>query len=104
MNFNIQKALSHLQDANYADYFEEMDKVVPQNLQTPYQEHKGKFIAGQAPYNFHQMLEVFAREVEKALTNPNKGISTAEDTVGKTVIQNAEKIYNIGKIDKATFE
>jgi hypothetical protein len=79
MNSIIQKALSLLEEGNYVGYFEEMDNVVPKNMRTPYQEHKGKFMAGQAPYNFHQMLEVFAREVEKALENPSKNTFITEN-------------------------
>lgn len=67
MDKTIQEALQHLQNANYMRYFEEMDKVVPSSLQNPYQEHKGKFIAGQAAWNFYQQLEVFAKEVDRSL-------------------------------------
>jgi Flp pilus assembly protein TadD len=67
MQPSIQQAIAALQNANYAGYFEEMDKIVPVSLQNPYQEHKGKFIAGNYPYNFYQQLEVFAREVDKEL-------------------------------------
>ncbi|MCU0390923.1 MAG: hypothetical protein MUE81_07380, partial [Thermoflexibacter sp.] len=83
MNPTIQKALRHLQNANYSGYFEEMDKVVPVNMQTPYQEHKGKFITGQAPWNFHQQLETFAREVDKALLEANAEKNEPQ-TGGKT--------------------
>jgi internalin A len=67
MHTTIQKALEHLQEANHSGYFEEMDKVVPLSMQTTYQELKGKFITGQAPWNFHQQLEIFARYVDKVL-------------------------------------
>lgn len=71
VNPTIPKALKYLQNANYSGYFEEMDKVVPVNMQTPYQEHKGKFIADKVAWNFHQILETFAREVDKALAATN---------------------------------
>ncbi len=73
-NIYIETALIALQNADYSGYFEEMDKVVPAALQTPYQEHKGKFMAGNYPYNFYQQLEVFAREVDKALNQPTSNV------------------------------
>jgi predicted DNA-binding protein YlxM (UPF0122 family) len=63
----IGKALKYLENANYAGYFEEMDKVVSVSHNTTYSELKGKFIAGNTPYNFHQLLSTFAREVNKNL-------------------------------------
>lgn len=47
MNPIIKKALVCLENANYAGYFEELDKVsMPSILKNPYATHKGKFIAG----------------------------------------------------------
>jgi class 3 adenylate cyclase len=90
MNSHVQQALDHLQNANYAGYFTEMDKVVPPNLKTPYQEHKGKFIGGQYPFNFYQQLEIFAREVQNQLDNFVHAIITsptqqAMETTQKTL-------------------
>jgi len=65
LHFTIQKALKHLENANYSGYFEEMDKVIFRN--TIYSELKGKFIAGATPYNFHQLLSTFARDVNEKL-------------------------------------
>lgn len=70
MHPNIQSALKHLQNANLTGYFEEMDKVVPDAMRHTFNTHKGVFIAGQAPWNFHQQLEVFAGEVNKGLVSP----------------------------------
>ncbi len=36
-------------------------------------------------------------------SNPDRAAAPEEHTTGKTIIQNAEKIYNIDKIDKADF-
>jgi len=36
MNQNIQKALRHLQNTNYAGYFEEMNQVVPKQEQNEF--------------------------------------------------------------------
>jgi hypothetical protein len=97
----IQQALKHLEGANYAGFFEEMDKIVPANMQNLYNEHKGKFMAGKQEWNFHQQLEVFAKEVGKTLSNTST--SSNDVSKDKTVIQQAEKIYNIGNIDQANF-
>jgi hypothetical protein len=68
MDLTIQKALEHLANANYAGYFEEMDKVaMPKQWQAPYANHKGVFIAGQAPWNFYQQLDTLAHEILKEL-------------------------------------
>jgi hypothetical protein len=70
MNLTIQKALAHLQNANYSGYFEEMDKVVPAHLQvegTEYANFKGIFIAGQAPWNFYKFLSEFSHKLNSLL-------------------------------------
>jgi hypothetical protein len=72
MRPKIEKALAHLQNANYAGYFEEMNDVVPVSMMTVFQEHKGIFIAGKAPFNFHQILEIFAKEVNRTLEKPTQ--------------------------------
>jgi uncharacterized pyridoxamine 5'-phosphate oxidase family protein len=84
MHPKIQKALAHLQEANYASYFEEMDDVVPISLQTIHQEHKGLFISGQKPFYFDQMLKTFAKEVNNNLQNlyPNYQNSEIKNIVG----------------------
>jgi|GEM_PF-5045321 len=68
MNPHITKALASLQNAHYAGYFDEMDKIVPVELRTPYSQHKGMFTANSYPFNFYQKLEVFAKDVDKALS------------------------------------
>lgn len=103
MNEIINKALENLENANYAGYFEEMDKVkpnIPPHLKTAYAEHKGKFIAGQQPWNFAQQLAVFPKE----LINSDNSTSSQNNSQAQTIIQKAEKIYNIGNIDTANFD
>jgi hypothetical protein len=111
-NTYIEKAIAALQNANYAGYFEEMDKVVPVSLQNPYQEHKGKFMSGNYPYNFYQQLEVFAREVDKSLsekvanannqnTNDNYSNSTKMNSTEKE-IQGLEEVLDL-LIDKKNY-
>ena len=69
MNPHITKALKSLENANYSGYFEEMDKVEISKLLKPiYAEHKSKFMQGLRTYDFSQILETFAREVDKALS------------------------------------
>ena len=94
MQPSIQKAIAALQNANYAGYFEEMDKIVPVSLQNPYQEHKGKFMSGNYPYNFYQQLEVFAREVDKSIKNEpaNKKGSEADDILAAHKKERIEEI------------
>lgn len=76
---HIARALQHLQQANYAGYFDEMDEVVPPSLMHAHQTHKGVFIAGQQPFNFYQQLETFAKQVEKTLNTPDV-VATANPT------------------------
>lgn len=75
MNHIIKAALSALQGANYADYFKQMDKVVPTSLMTLYEEHKGKFTAGQYPWNFYQQLETFSIAVNDFLSKQNESMN-----------------------------
>ncbi len=58
----IRQAIDYLREANYAGYFEEMDKViVPDHLKTPYIANKNKFISGKYEWIFYQELEVFSK-------------------------------------------
>ncbi|MGB0525075.1 MAG: CHAT domain-containing protein [Flammeovirgaceae bacterium] len=70
MNPSIEKALKKLQNAKYDGYFEAMDEVVPDSLKPVYQDHKGKFMSGNYPHNFYQMLTTFAKQVNKELESP----------------------------------
>jgi len=65
-NKHLKEALEYLKDANYAKYFAEIDKLnLPDSLKYDYANHKRMFISGKYPSNFHQMLEVFVKEVER---------------------------------------
>ncbi|HAS44065.1 MAG TPA: hypothetical protein DCS93_26545 [Microscillaceae bacterium] len=84
----IQKALTHLQNANYAGYFEEIGQITPQSLKPFLNQLEGQFIAGQAPWDFYQHLDRFAKKVEAELSKeppdttssntskPNKSLPT----------------------------
>jgi hypothetical protein len=114
----IQSALQKLQKANYSGYFEEMDKVVPSEMQTMYSELKGKFITGNAPWNFDQQLKTFALEIDKLLDKEEEAKEIAQNAVNKNsssitgshniVIQDAKEsnihvnIYSQKEDDKKT--
>lgn len=68
----IENALNYLDNANFAGYFEYIDKVsLPNSLRTPYANHKAVFMTGQAPFNFDQQLRVFARELKYIFEKDN---------------------------------
>lgn len=69
MHSTIQKALKHLQNANYAGYFEEMDKVVPESMQNNYDKLRKNFMDKGSNWELTEQLETFAREVDKALNS-----------------------------------
>lgn len=71
MRLEIKKALNHLDNANYPDYFEELNKIVPSNLQTQLSELRNDFISGNNDWKLVQKLKLFAQETEYALNNPN---------------------------------
>ncbi|MCC5944396.1 MAG: hypothetical protein JJT94_05630 [Bernardetiaceae bacterium] len=79
MNPHIENALKCLENANYAGYFEEMDKVeIPKHLKTTHEEHRGRFMAGKESHNFAQQLRIFAKEVDKSLFNDRNGAEEAD--------------------------
>jgi hypothetical protein len=93
MNNNIKKALDYLEEANYAGYFEEMDKItMPPHLKPVYAQHKSIFIAGAAPYNFHQILTVFAKDFDLHLSNENPKTDNPQPSKPKN--------YNLANINK----
>jgi len=67
MNERTQKALTHLQNANYAGYFEEMSPIIPEELTFRYNQLRAEFVSGNYPYNFYQKLMIFAQQVEENL-------------------------------------
>jgi len=70
MNPHIEKALTHLSKADYVGYFDEVDKVIspaPLCMQTTHATHKSTFTSGNRPQDFNQMLEVFAKDLNKIL-------------------------------------
>jgi hypothetical protein len=97
MNENINNAIIHLEDANIAGYFEEMDKVeMPKQLKPTYAQFKGVFMDGQAPWDFSQQLETFAREVNKNLEkNDTEESNNTDKALPKTYkAQNIFKLIN----------
>jgi Flp pilus assembly protein TadD len=105
MQPSIQKAIAALQNANYAGYFEEMDKVVPVSLQNKFAELRMQFISGDTTWKFYQQLEEFAKVVDKGLsekisqdnnqnTNNNHSNSTKMNRTEKE-IQGLEKVLDL---------
>ena len=86
---SIQNAVDNLRSANYAGYFEEIDKIIPFSLMSVYNEHKGKFIAGKTPWNFSQQLEVFTLVVKESLKD-DKGNNHTNITNTNTTSSNKE--------------
>ncbi len=63
----IQQALAALQNENYSGYFEEMDKIIMNDLKSEYFELKNNFITGTYPNNFYRQLERFATLLNNSL-------------------------------------
>ncbi len=90
MNPTIQKALSKLEKADYAGYFEEINKLsIPVSLKNAYSTHKGKFIVGKHEWDFEQQLRTFSSELneqlqEKENTATEKSIQQSQYTMDTT--------------------
>jgi GTPase SAR1 family protein/class 3 adenylate cyclase len=93
MNSHIEKALNSLQKANYAGYFEEMDKIeMPIHLKVPYYTLRQEFVSGISDYRLAQRLTVLANEIDRESNQkPN-----AMQTIDFTSIING----NIQKLEK----
>lgn len=66
----INKALENLEGADYAKFFEEIDKVIdkmPSHMKTLYNEHRGRFMANKEDWNFAQQLELFVKTLKKMI-------------------------------------
>lgn len=100
---NITKVLEKLQNANYAGYFDEMDKInIPYHLQPIYSQHKGVFIGGHAPWNFHEQLDTFAKQVFLELGKINKKIGDHSDPNSSAdYILQADQLLEDGEVSKA---
>lgn len=73
MNLIIKQALVCLEKANYAGYFEEMDKIsIPEHLKNNYAIHKAKYSKGKDEWDFDQHLKTFATTVDKFLSEEYK--------------------------------
>ena len=84
----VTEALEQLEQANLAGYFEALDEVVPSNLKATYNQLKGQFITGNAPWDFNQKLAVFAKAVGKTAVYhpPKKDNSTQAKTAIRSLI------------------
>lgn len=111
MNPIIKKALDYLENANYSSYFEELDKIsMPSIFKTPYATHKGKFIAGKYDWDFKQNLEVFAKQVDKYLSENFRQKSSIlnhieENTVLKLIEDDIEFVLSaLNEVFEGTFD
>ena len=90
MNPIIKRALFYLENANYAGYFEELDKIsMPFILKNSYSTHKGKFIAGKCDWDFAQQLSAFSSELDAQLPkeeilNLEKEVENTQQTMNNT--------------------
>lgn len=69
MNSTIQQALDHLQAGSFTGYFEEMNKVVPENQKMTFRQLREQFVSGNYPYSFYQQLMVFAQQIASDVNN-----------------------------------
>lgn len=69
MHPQIQQALDELSKSNYAGYFTAIEEVIPVDIhmQKRCEDFKGILIANKEPWNFSQILELFAVEIDKNL-------------------------------------
>lgn len=99
---NINKVLEKLQNANYAGYFDEMDKInIPYHLQPIYSQHKGVFIGGQAPWNFHEHLDTFTKQVFAELKKINEKLDDHFPNPSADYILKADKLLEDGEVSEA---
>ena len=93
---NKTKILSLINAYKLSEAFEALDKL---QLQNPYYAKlKREFIAGIKTIDFVEQLIVLVNNIE--IEGRNANINQEEQA---KIIQNAEKIYNIGHIDNADF-
>lgn len=100
MHSTIQKALTHLQNAYYVGYFEEMDKVhIPAQCQNPYATQKAIFTSGQPiPHDFSQKLEVLAKQI-MGLDKENPA-NPEPETAPKTTVETLRNLVHQGNIQE----
>lgn len=67
MHQKIQKALSFLEEVNYAGYFDIMEDIVPAQMRSTFSMYKQIFLQGLTDYTFNQKLVVFAKEVNRLI-------------------------------------
>lgn len=110
MNENIKKALQNLENANYAGYFEEMDRLeLPNALKAQFSTMKGRFISGQTSYDYAQQLTTFTRMVDSAISEqPTENLDTTKQELIELIdnVQIAEffaKVKAMEGYDKSTF-
>ncbi len=65
MHPKVKAALNELKNqASISGYFSHLEPIVPDSLKYRFNELKGKFMAGNHGWDFPQILETFAREVD----------------------------------------
>ncbi len=89
MHTTIKQALTFLEEGNIAGYFEEVDKLQSQlsaHQKTRFSELKGIFIASKAPWDFDQILRVFAQQIG-ASTGEIEKVPTLNEMLTKQLIE-----------------
>jgi hypothetical protein len=82
---SVQKALQHLEEANIAGFFEEIDKLsLPSGQKPLYAQLKQRFVGGYAGFDFISQLKVFAGSIRVANT-PVVEVKKPEASVPSTV-------------------
>lgn len=98
----LQTALKRLEEADFAAFFSEIDKIeaeLASHQKTLFNTYKQQFMHGKHGVFFNQQLAIFV----KALLSDEETPIDVQDENGKKIIQSADKIYNIRHIDNAIF-
>ncbi len=99
MHPKVEIALRKLQNAEISEYFVTLQEVVPDPLKYRFNALKQQFINGNPGWDFPQILETFAREVDgyyNCNVNPNPSPSTENNPMAKI-----RKLIAEGKIEQA---
>lgn len=107
MHENIQRALKALERANYAGYFEELGKVVPDDLKINFSNLRNEFVTGRYGANYENRLSIFAKEVDEAVTlnnTPKPDNNNPSDMTNNELIKLIESSFDDVSLQEFAFK
>lgn len=92
MNIEISQALRYLEEANYNECFQVLERIIPQNDMNRYETFKKEFIAGKMDVEYEARLRTFILNIRKSNKSLNFIFDSSKYSTFKKILL---KYFNV---------